>query len=87
MPTVFIPALLKELTGGVDHLVVEAETVGQAVTALEKQFPGIERRLCDGEELSSNLQVSIDEAISTQGLLAKVKPDSEIHFIPAIGGG
>jgi len=85
--TVYIPAQLRSLTGGVDHVDVEATNVGRVVDALEREFPGIKARLCSGEELSPSLQVSVDGAMSTRGLAAKVQPDSEVHFIPAIGGG
>lgn len=87
MATVYIPAQLREMTGGVDHIDVEAANVRDIVTALESQFPGIQQRLCKGEELSSSLQVSIDGVMTSRGLRAKVKPHSEVHFIPAIGGG
>lgn len=87
MPTVFIPWQLKELTGGTTKIEVEAATVAQAVAALEQRFPGIKARLCDGEQLSPSLQVSINDSISSRGMMAKVDPQSEIHFIPAIGGG
>ena len=87
MPVVFIPAQLRSLTGGLDRVAVEGRTVGEVVKALEAQFPGIETRLCSGGELASSLQVSIDSTMTRQGLRAKVQPDSEVHFLPALGGG
>ena len=87
MPTVFIPTQLRSLTGDLDHVELEAANVRQVVNELEERFPGIKARLCTGEELSPSLQVSIDGVMSTRGLAAKVKPDSEVHFLPAIGGG
>lgn len=87
MPTVFIPSQLRELTGGVESLDVEAANVRQIVAALEERFPGIGGRLCQGDGLAPSLQVSIDGVMSSRGLRAKVQPGSEVHFIPAIGGG
>ena len=87
MPTVFIPAQLRSLTDGADHVETDAVNVRQIIDALEDRFPGIRSRLCTGDDLSPSLQVSIDGVMSTRGLAAKVKPDSEVHFIPAIGGG
>jgi molybdopterin synthase sulfur carrier subunit len=87
MPTVFIPAQLRSLTGGRDQFCVEGGTVREVVESLEAQFPGIKSRLCRGDGLAPTLQVSIDGVMSTQGLRAKVGPDSEVHFLPAIGGG
>ena len=44
-------------------------------------------RLCDGDGLAPGLAVSVNGAASALGLLQKVKPDDEVHFLPAIGGG
>ncbi len=87
MATVYIPAALRELTGGVDRVELEAASVRQIVAALEARWPELEGRLRQGDELAGGLAVSIDGAISSRGLLARVGPDSEVHFIPAIGGG
>lgn len=87
MATVFIPSQLRELTGSAAQVEVDAQNVREAVAALEARFPGIAARLCSGDELSPTLQVSIDGAISTRGLAAKIAPGSEVHFLPALGGG
>jgi molybdopterin synthase sulfur carrier subunit len=87
MAIVYIPAALRELTGGIDRLEVDAASVRQIVAVLEARWPALEGRLRQGDELAGGLAVSIDGAISARGLLAKVRPDSEVHFIPAIGGG
>jgi molybdopterin synthase sulfur carrier subunit len=87
MPHVFIPAQLRQLTGGTVQTEVPGATVREVVAALDERFPGIQQRLCPGGELSPSLQVSIDSTMSNQGLRAKVGPDSEVHFLPAIGGG
>lgn len=87
MPTAFIPFQLRSLTGGAAQVEVEGRTVREVIAALEARFPGIQERLCRGDELSPSLQVSIDSVMSTQGLRAKVAPESEVHFLPAIGGG
>jgi molybdopterin synthase sulfur carrier subunit len=85
--TVFIPAQMREMTGGTLRLEIEAGNVRQIVEVLEERFPGICARLCVGDALSPALQVSIDGHMTTRGLTAKVKPKSEVHFVPAIGGG
>jgi len=87
MATVFIPSQLQDLTDGVAQVQVEATRVAGAIAALEERFPGIKQRLCDGDELSSSLMVSVDDTMTSQGLLAEVNPDSEIHFLPAVAGG
>ncbi len=87
MAIVFIPAQLRELTDGTAEINIAAATVREVVESLDKRFPGIKARLCIGDELSPSLQVSIDDTISSRGLSAKVSPNSEVHFLPAIGGG
>ncbi len=87
MPVVFIPKPLRDMTGDAAELTVEGSTVREVVNALELHFPGIKTRLCRGDSLAPGLQVSIDHVMTTRGLRATVQPDSEVHFLPVIGGG
>jgi molybdopterin synthase sulfur carrier subunit len=87
MPVVFIPRPLRDLAGGATSVAVEGRTVREVVDALERRFPGIKARLCRDDSLAPGLQVSIDSVMSTRGLHADLRPDSEVHFLPAIGGG
>ena len=87
MPRVFIPAMLRPLTHGANELDVPGSNVRQLIDALDERFPGLRDRLCDGDELHAGLSVAVDGSVSSLGLLAKVRPDSEVHFLPAIGGG
>jgi len=85
--TVYIPTQLRELTGGEGRIEVEGNTIRMLVDELDCHYPGIKRRLCDGDELSPSLQVSIGDTISTRRMDASVDKDSEVHFLPALGGG
>jgi molybdopterin converting factor small subunit len=87
MPRVFIPAPLRDLTGGQAEIEIAGATVREVVVALDVRFPGIAGRLCLRGELSPALQVSIDGTLSRRGLDAKVPPNSEVHFLPVFGGG
>lgn len=87
MPTIFIPAQLRALTGGAPTIELPAETVGEAIEALEAKFPGIRARLCKDNDLMPGLQVSIDHRFTRQGLSSALLPASEVHFLPVIGGG
>ncbi len=87
MATVFIPSLLQELTGGKERVEVHGETVRQIVNNLDEMHPGIKDRLVDGYKIKPNISVAIDGEVSALGMLDKVGENSEVHFIPAIGGG
>jgi sulfur-carrier protein len=87
MPTVFIPSLLRKFTGGQESLVVPGRTVGEVVRNLDQQFPGFRNQVVEGDDLKSSLAVSVDGDMAVGGLLEQVRESSEIHFVPAIGGG
>ena len=86
MPTVFLPSQLRDLTDGVRQIEVEAESLCEVIAVLENRFTGIQTRLCDDDGLLPGLQIAVD-SISTRKLSTKVDQASEIHFLPAIGGG
>ncbi len=87
VPRVFIPPLLRTLTDGCEIVEVAGQNVAEAIDSLERQFPGLRERLVDGERLKPGLSVAVGTKMSTRGLLTKVAPDDEVHFLPAIGGG
>lgn len=87
MTTVFVPTMLQSLTGGVKEVEVSAGNVRQVVDRLDELYPGVKDRLVEEGRLLPNLAVSIDGEIARMGLLEKVGEDSEVHFVPAIGGG
>lgn len=87
MAILHIPRSLLEWTQGVERISVAGETLRQALTELEARFPGIRAQLAHDDGLLPGVAVSIDGAFSSRGLLAKIGPESEIHFLPAIGGG
>ena len=87
MPHVFIPPLLRTLTGGHEVIDVAGQNVRDVIDALERQFPGVRDRLINGDRLKPGLSVAIGTKVSTRGLMSKTQPDDEVHFLPAIGGG
>jgi molybdopterin converting factor small subunit len=84
---VFIPSQLREATAGQGEFQIAGTTVRELVQALDSRFPDLRERLCRDGELSPALQVSIDGVFSRSGLDARVKPNSEVHFLPVFGGG
>ena len=87
MATVWIPPLLRPFAGEQESALVPGATLREVIGALDVKFPGIKDRLLDGEQLRAGLSVVIDTQVNREGLSASVAQDSEVHFIPAIGGG
>ena len=87
MATIFIPSMLQSLTGGAKQIDCEARNVRQVIERLEELYPGIKDRLVENGELRPNLAVAIDGDVAVMGMLQKVGENSEVHFVPAIGGG
>lgn len=87
MPIVHIPAALRTLTGGEVTVTVPGETLREVLDRLDELHPGIKSRLVQGERPAPGLAVFVDGAVPAAGLRAKLSPDSEIYFAPAIAGG
>ena len=87
MPRVFIPPQMRDLTAGAVEADVSGSTLRQVIAALDARYPGLAGRLTADDRITSGLAVSIDGVVTPRGLLARVEPASEIHFLPAIGGG
>jgi molybdopterin synthase sulfur carrier subunit len=87
MPTAIIPALLRKFTGGKERVEVNGRNVREVIADLERQFPGLAAQLLESGDLRPSIAVSIDGEIGTAGLLDAVGEQSEVHFLPALGGG
>ena len=87
MATVYIPSLLRDLTAGRDTVTVPGGSVRELLEGLEATYPGMRARLCDGDALRPGVAVAVDGQVAPVGLGQPVRPDSEVHFLPAIAGG
>ena len=87
MAVVWIPSLLRGLTGGQETLVVAGSSVRQIIDALDRTYPGIKDRLCDANGLRPGIAVAVDTQVARLGLAQSVGEHSEVHFLPAVGGG
>ena len=79
--------MLQPLTGGVKQLDYDAANLRQVIEQLEQSFPGIKDKLVEDDRIRPNLAVAVDGEVARMGLLEKVTETSEVHFVPAIGGG
>lgn len=87
MPTVWIPPLLQDLTGGQPTVRVPGATVAEVIEALDHAYPGLKGRVMEEGRLIAGLAVAVDSRVTTRGVGEPVGEGSEIHFLPALGGG
>ena len=87
MPTIFIPAPIRDITQGKSSAFVTGSTVREAIENLDTQFPGIKDRLCENERIRPNISVMVDGQVSTLKMREKLSETSEVHFVIAISGG
>jgi molybdopterin synthase sulfur carrier subunit len=87
MAIVHIPAALRALTGGQVKVMAPGETLREVLDHLDAAHPGIKERLVAGDRMAPGMAVFVDGAIPSAGLRARLSPDAEIHFAPAIAGG
>jgi len=86
MSTVFIPPQMRDLTRGAEHLAATGATLREVLRRLDGDFPGLYDRVVVGDAIAPGLAVSVDGSMTSK-LLTTIQPESEIHFLPAIGGG
>lgn len=73
--------LSQQFTGGQTEFEVDAHDVRSVVRALEAQFPGL------GAALEAGMAVAIDGEIYQDPYLEPIRAESEVYFLPRIGGG
>ncbi|MEM7747302.1 MAG: MoaD/ThiS family protein [Pseudomonadota bacterium] len=72
---------LRQFTGGVTELEVEANSIRQLFVRLGEQFPELAPHLEDG------LAVAIDGQIYQETLIQPIEPNSSVQILPQIAGG
>ena len=87
MPTLFIPAPIRDLTGGKASVAVAGSSVREAIESLEAEYSGVKERLCEGEKIRPNISVMVDGHVSHLRMRERLREDSEVHFVIAISGG
>jgi molybdopterin synthase sulfur carrier subunit len=90
MAQVYLPTPLRRATHGQARVAAEGRTVEEALSTLERRFPGLREQLREptGEVRSFiNVFVNGTEIRSLQGSATPVREDDEISIIPAMAGG
>jgi len=80
MATVVIASGLRSFTGGEERVQIEAKRVKELLDALIARWPALAEPL-------GQMAVAIDGEIHGNALFRPLRPDSEVHFVPKIGGG
>ena len=80
------PVLLNLFPGSVSRVEVAASTVGEAVEALERRWPGMRDRLCDSRPaIRRHINIFVEGRRAT--LETRLAPGAEIFVLTAISGG
>ncbi|MBI2992829.1 MAG: MoaD/ThiS family protein [Gammaproteobacteria bacterium] len=88
MATVWIPTPLQALTGGEATVRATGGTVKELVEDLDRSYPGFKEAIVgEGVLVRPGISVVVDGSVVKKGLLHPVGAESEVFFIPAIGGG
>ena len=72
---------LRQYTGGVIELDVDAKSIRQLFAKLGQRFPELAPHLEEG------LAVAIDGQIYQETLLEPIGEESDVHILPQIAGG
>jgi molybdopterin converting factor small subunit len=83
MARVVFAAGLRRFTGGAESVEIEARDVGELLRALYQRWPTLEKRLSEGTAIAIDGEV-IPHA---DALHEPLRSETEIHFLPQIGGG
>jgi len=85
-----IPAPLRKLTNDQAVVDVNAKTIDELIAGLEKNYPGIKERICDGNgqiRRFVNVFVNGEDIRFKEGGKTPVADGAEVSIIPAIAGG
>jgi molybdopterin converting factor small subunit len=79
----------RQFTNGLEVVTVEGSTVGECLSLLIKQFPGMEKALfAKKDKLLNNVEVYVNHSSAYPNELIKpVKDGDEIHLIVMLAGG
>jgi molybdopterin converting factor small subunit len=81
MAHVTLTGNLRQHTGGVAELDIEAASVRQLIARLGEAYPALAPCLAEG------VAVAIDGQIYQDALLQEIPPGSDVHILPPIAGG
>jgi molybdopterin synthase sulfur carrier subunit len=88
--SVNLPTVLRSQAGGAKTVSAEGSTVGEILSALVEQYPGLSGQVIDGDgslHKFVNVYVNDDDVRYLSALDTPVKDSDEISILPAVAGG
>ena len=85
-----IPTPLRKLTNGKDEVSADGKNVKEAIDNMEKQYPGLKERICEGDgklRRFVNIYVNDEDIRFKSNIDTELKAGDEVSIIPAIAGG
>lgn len=85
-----VPGALRQLTRGAAIVEVDGGTVGQALDALDRQYPGFRERLYDQQgQLRQfiNIYRNDEDIRFGSGLQTPLAENDDLSIVPAVAGG
>ena len=82
-----LAALFHSYTGGMKIIEVDASSVGEAIAALDRRFPGVAFRIVDEQnQIRPHMNVFLGEE-NVRDLTTPITRDAEIYIVGALSGG
>ena len=80
MATVYFSSGMARFTGGVESVTVDAPRVRELLEEVTARFPDLSDPL-------ETVAIAVDGAVHQEPDYIKLRPESEIHFVPQVAGG
>lgn len=88
--TVRVPTQLRSLTGGLSELQIEGSTVGEILSKIDSEYPGLGERIFDENgslRRFVNVFLADEDVRFLEGLDTPVKENQVLSIVPAVAGG
>jgi sulfur-carrier protein len=79
--TVYLSSELRDRTGGLGEVIIDAPRVHELMLELVARFPAL------GGDVLTTMAVAIDGEIHNDADYLPLKANSEVHLVPRIAGG
>ncbi len=81
MARVVFSGVLRQHVGGASELEFEVDSYRELLRALDQRFPGF------AELVEGRMTLALDGELISDPMFERLEVDSEVHFVPRIGGG